>query len=186
MRILVAYATKYGATEAIAARIAEQLRLAGHDADLQPVETAGDLARYDVFVVGSAAYLGHWQRKATEFVQDNEGLLASRPTWLFSSGPLGTAPANAQGVDQRVAAEPHEIAELEEAIHPQDHRVFFGALDPSRLGVRDRAIRTLPAGRALLPEGDFRDWQDIEAWAQSIAHDLAAMPAATPTHTRSR
>jgi menaquinone-dependent protoporphyrinogen oxidase len=184
MRILVAYATKYGATEAIAARIAEQLRLAGHDADIQSVETVGDIARYDVFVIGSAAYLGHWQQKATEFVHGNQSLLASRPTWLFSSGPLGPEPTNAQGVDQRVAAEPKEIPELEEAIHPRDHRVFFGALDPGRLGVRDRAIRTLPAGRALLPEGDFRDWQDIETWAQSIAHDLAAMPAATQANTR--
>jgi menaquinone-dependent protoporphyrinogen oxidase len=176
MKILVAYATVYGSTEAIAARIAEQLRLAGHDADARPVSEAGDLAGYDVFVVGSAAYLGHWQKRATEFVRDNRDLLASRPTWLFSSGPLGTEPTNAQGVDQRVASEPTEIPELEEAIHPRDHRVFFGALDPGKLSVRDRAIRTLPAGRALLPEGDFRNWQDIESWAQSIAHDLAPLP----------
>jgi menaquinone-dependent protoporphyrinogen oxidase len=186
MKILVAYATKYGATEAIAARIAEQLRQAGHDANLESVEVAADLAGYDVFVIGSAAYLGHWQQKATGFVRANEGLLASRPTWLFSSGPLGTEPTNAQGVDQRVAAEPKEIPEIEEAIHPRDHRVFYGALDPGKLGVRDRAIRTLPAGRALLPEGDFRDWQDIESWAQSIAHDLAKMPAATRADAPSR
>jgi len=25
----------------------------------------------------------------------------------------------------------------------------------------------------MLPEGDFRDWAEIEAWANGIAHDPA-------------
>jgi menaquinone-dependent protoporphyrinogen oxidase len=32
----------------------------------------------------------------------------------------------------------------------------------------------LPAARAALPEGDFRDWKDIEAWTSSIAQALEA------------
>jgi hypothetical protein len=31
----------------------------------------------------------------------------------------------------------------------------------------------------LLPEGDFRDWVDIEAWAGGIADELAPKTAAT-------
>ena len=38
-------------------------------------------------------------------------------------------------------------------------------LDPTKLGFSERAIRKLPAARALLPEGDFRDWTEIDAWA---------------------
>jgi menaquinone-dependent protoporphyrinogen oxidase len=185
MRILVAYATKHGATRGIAARIAERLRGAGLDAQAQPVKAAGHLSRYDAFVIGSAAYLGHWLKEAVEFVLDNRAALSGRPVWLFSSGPLGTEQTDAQGRDQRSAAEPKEIAELRDAIHPRDHHVFFGALDPATLGFRDRAIRTLPAGRAILPEGDFRDWREIDAWAEAIAGELtptAGVPAAaTPT-----
>jgi menaquinone-dependent protoporphyrinogen oxidase len=179
MRILVAYASMHGATQGIAERIAERMSAAGVDATAQPVSAAGDLAGYDAFVIGSAAYIGHWQKEATEFVRRNQAVLAVRPTWLFSSGPLGTEPTDAQGRDQGAAAEPNEIAELREAIHPRDHRVFFGALNPRKLGFRNRAIRTLPAGRALLPEGDFRDWADIEAWASDIAHALAPRAAVT-------
>ncbi|MDP1803810.1 MAG: hypothetical protein Q8K72_01455, partial [Acidimicrobiales bacterium] len=62
---------------------------------------------------------------------------------------------------------------------------FFGALDPGKLGFRDRAMRTLPAGRALFPEGDFRDWPDIDAWAAGIAVELTAEPAGRPTRTSS-
>jgi Flavodoxin len=177
MKILVTYASKHGATVGIAERIAEQLRVAGLDVKAQPMEAAGDLEGYEAFVIGSAAYIGRWLKEAREFVLRNRTLLATRPVWLFSSGPLGTEATDAQGRDQRVAAEPKEIPELRESLHPRDHRVFFGALDPTKLGFRDRAIRILPAGRALLPEGDFRDWSDIDVWAEGIAHELALVPA---------
>jgi menaquinone-dependent protoporphyrinogen oxidase len=174
--ILVTYASKRGATKEIAERIAETLTAAGQQAEAKPVRATGDLSAYDAFVVGSAAYFGRWLREAASFVQKNRAVLASRPVWLFSSGPLGTEATDADGQDLRAAAEPKEIAEFREAIQPRDHRVFFGALDPGRLGLRDRLIRALPAGRALLPEGDFRDWAEVKAWAAGIARELAELP----------
>jgi hypothetical protein len=30
----------------------------------------------------------------------------------------------------------------------------------------------MPAARAAPPEGDFRDWDDIGSWAESIAREL--------------
>ena len=173
MRILVAYATQHGATEGIAERIADQLTLAGHATEVRPAAEAGDLADFDAYVIGSAAYIGRWLKDASELVRDNAGLLATRPTWLFSSGPLGTEPTDAQGRDQHESAVPKEFAEFGLLIHPHKTHVFFGALDPAKLGLRDRAIRSLPAGRAMLPQGDFRDWREIDAWAAGIAHDLA-------------
>ena len=177
MSVLVAYASKHGATRGIAERIADRLRAAGQEAKARPVEAASDLAGYDAFVIGSAAYMGRWRKDAVELVRRNRDLLASRPVWLFSSGPLGKEALDAQGRDKRESAVPTEIAEFREAIKPRDHRVFFGALSPTKLGFGERLIRMLPAGRALLPEGDFRDWQDIDGWAESIVQELAQAPA---------
>ena len=67
---------------------------------------------------------------------------------------------------------PKEISGLEQAVQAQGHRVFFGALDPDTLGFAERAVRKLPAARAGLPEGDFRDWDEIDAWAAEIALKL--------------
>jgi len=173
MQVLVAYASKHGATQEIAERVAQTMTAAGQQAQVRAVTAVGDLTGYDAFVVGSAVYMGLWQKEATEFVRRNRAVLAGRPVWLFSSGPLGTEPVDAQGRDLTVAAEPSELAEFTAAIHPRGHRVFFGVLDPGRLGLGERAIRKLPAGRALLPEGDFRDWAQIEAWARGIAGDPA-------------
>lgn len=177
MKFLVAYASKHGATQAIAERIAARLEATGHTAEAQTVDAAGDPAGYDAVVIGSAAYFGHWQKEATAFVRRHQSILVGMPVWLFSSGPLGTEATDAEGHDLREAAEPKEVAEFRETITPRDHRVFFGALDPETLGFRDRLIRAMPAGRNLLPEGDFRDWPEIEAWAEGIARAAPPAPA---------
>jgi menaquinone-dependent protoporphyrinogen oxidase len=148
MSVLVVYASKHGATRGIAGRIAASLRTAGCKADVRPVKDAGDLAAYDAFVIGSAAYELHWRKEATEFVRRNTKVLAARPVWLFSSGPLGTEPADAKGRDLRTVTVPKEIPEFTEALHPRGHHVFFGALDLRKLTFAERSLRKLPAVRA--------------------------------------
>ena len=177
MSILVAYASKHGATGQIAERIAENLREAGHDADALQVQEAGDLSDYDGFVLGSASYLGHWLKDARAFVHSNRDLLATRPVWLFSSGPLGTEARGAQGGDMRRSAEPEELPEMQESIHPREHHVFFGVLDPGKLSFSERSLRRLPSAHAILPEGDFRDWDEIQDWAYRIAMAMTKLAA---------
>ena len=180
MSILVAYATRHGATRGIAERITERLRAAGLDAEARPATEVRDAARYDAFVVGAAAYMFHWLEDATTFVQRNRALLAERPTWVFSSGPVGTEAVDKEGRDVLVASEPKEFAEFRDAIHPHDEKVFFGAIDPASkpIGLAERVMSLMPAAKAALPQGDFRDWPAIDAWADAIAHELAG--AAVP------
>ncbi len=170
IQVVVAYATKYGATSEIAAKIGQVLQQAGFRTDVLPTYRVGELTPYKAVVLGSAVYMGHWLDEAMEFARRNRPILADRPVWLFSSGPLELGPGISSANDPKL--EPKEIAELQEAIHPRDHRIFFGALDPSKLGLKHRAIRALPAARAILPEGDFRDWDAIAFWAAGIADVL--------------
>jgi menaquinone-dependent protoporphyrinogen oxidase len=174
MKVLVAYATRHGATAGIAERIADTLRTAGLRVDLREVTAVEDPHAYDAFVIGSAAYMNHWIRDASEFVRRNRQLLVRKPVWLFSSGPIGTETVNAEGVDQRAAAIPKELPELLDAVRARDVRVFFGALERGRkpIGLAERLADMLPVARDNMPYGDFRDWPEIEAWAASIAHDL--------------
>ncbi len=112
-------------------------------------------------MTSSAIYYGSWLKVATEWVHRNQVTLAARPVWLFSSGPLGTEVKDAE-------PQPKELAEFQQAIGPRDQRLFFGALDHHKLSFAERMM--VKAVRA--PEGDFRDWEAIEAWAASIARDL--------------
>jgi menaquinone-dependent protoporphyrinogen oxidase len=175
--VLVAYASRHGFTQGIADRLAAALRASGRTVDERPVASVRDLAGYDAFVIGSAAYMGQWLRPATEFVERNRQALASRPLWLFSSGPLGTETTDAKGRDLLKVTEPRQFAEFRGALNPRDLRVFFGGLDASRLTLPMRLARSAPAAQKAMPEGDFRDWPAIDAWGQEIARALSETPA---------
>jgi menaquinone-dependent protoporphyrinogen oxidase len=180
MSVLVAYATRHGATQGIAERIASRLRQDGVEADALPAADVRDVSGYDAFVVGSAAYMFHWLGDATRFVKRNSATLAARPVWLFSSGPIGTDTVDAKGHDVLVASEPREFAGFRGTLHPRGERVFFGAFDPAAppIGFAERLTRHLPAAaQNAMPSGDFRDWAAIDAWADGIAADLAPTSA---------
>ena len=112
-----------------------------------------------------------WPKEAAEFAVRNRAFLASRPVWLFSSGPLGTETKHAEGPELWEATVPKEIAELREAIKPRDRRVFSVALGRKRLGFAHSVVRKMPAAHEALPEGDFCDWNE-EARTSDIAQAL--------------
>ena len=174
MTTLVGFSSKYGATEGIAERIARKLREAGQDAVARPVASVDQVDEYDAFVIGSSAYMGSWRKEATHFVRRHEDVIKAHPVWLFSSGPLGTAGKDALGRDLRKESEPKQFEEFGQSLQPRGMQVFFGALDASVLGRRDKLVRRIPSGLELLPEGDFRDWPAIDEWAAEIARELSA------------
>jgi menaquinone-dependent protoporphyrinogen oxidase len=176
MTLLVAYASKYGSTQRIAERIAEALNASGVDAVAQSVKTVTNLSGYDAFVIGSAVFIGSWMKEAVTFATQHNDVLASRPVWLFSSGPLGTPTTDAAGHDVREGAQPKQLPELREMLKARDHHVFFGASDHTHFNLRDRLVYAMPAARQLLLDGDFRDWSEVETWAKDIAHALPPAP----------
>jgi len=163
MTILIAAASKYGATEEIAAAIGRVLSERGLETDTPCLADVGDLAEYDAVVLGSAVYAGQWLEPARRFVDEHRDELADRPTWLFSSGPIGDPPRPSD--EKAVQIEP-----IAAATRARDHRVFAGKLDRSVLSFPERAL--VFAFRAA--EGDYRDWDSIAVWAHEIADALSA------------
>lgn len=168
MKVLVAAASRYGATQEIAEAIGRVLTDHGLDVEVARAEGLDDVTRYDAVVLGSAVYMGNWLAPARRFVEEYGEELASRPTWLFSSGPLGS-PLRPQEND---AVHIDPIWAKTAAI---EHRIFGGKLDKRELSFSERAV--MHAVRA--PEGDFRDWDDISAWAASIAETLVTSDRAS-------
>jgi len=176
MRVLIAYASRYRATQGIAERIAATLRSHGLETAVKPANQADDPREYDAAVVGSAVYYFHWMKPAVSFVRRHASVLAKMPVWLFSSGPLGDKTHDAQGRDLLTTLEPKEIEEFRSTVGPRQHRVFFGVMDAAKLGFLHRLIYKMPANKdgALFPQGDFRNWAEIDAWANEIAAELKA------------
>ena len=164
-QVLVAYATKYGATAEIAERIGQALRQAGLRADVLPAARVADLTPYQAVVLGSAVYAGQWRKEAVKFLAANEKALAARPVWLFSSGPTGEGDPVQLTKGWRF---PEAQKPLAERIRPRDIALFHGAVDMSKLNLLERLL--LKAMKA--PVGDFRDWNAITSWATAIADAL--------------
>jgi len=164
-KILVAFASKYGATEEIAEVIGGVLREAGLVTEVVPVDQVGDLSQYKAVILGSAVYVGKWRKEAVKFLKDNEQLLSDRPVWLFSSGPSGEGDA----VDLLDGwTFPTALQSSIEIISPREIKVFHGSVNPEQLNFIEKSmIKTVKA-----PVGDFRDWDNIRSWAASIADVL--------------
>jgi menaquinone-dependent protoporphyrinogen oxidase len=167
MRVLITAATRHDATREIAEAIAAELVERGMDAETRPIDEVTDLAGYDAVVLGSAVYMGRWLKSAREFAERNVADLGAVPVWLFSSGPLGD-PGHLIP-----EGEPAVVAELTELTGALGHCVFAGRLDRAKLGVLERAtVRAVHA-----PEGDYRQWDAIRAFADEIAKQLGASSA---------
>jgi menaquinone-dependent protoporphyrinogen oxidase len=167
MKVLVTAASRHGATTEMAASIGAALQAAGLEVYvLHPAEVTA-MDGYDAAVIGSAVYVGHWLDPVRDLVEREKVALLQIPVWLFSSGPVGDPP--------KPAEESVDAAPLAELIGARQHVVFGGQVDRKRLGFGEKAI--MAAVRA--PEGDFRPWSEIEAWATEIAVALAWVPAGT-------
>jgi len=164
MTVLVAYASKHGSTEGIARAIADRLRELGRDVELRSVLDPAEVGRTEAVVLGSAVYAGSWMKEAVTFAERHAEALSQVPVWLFSSGPLGEDVTDEE-------EQPRQLAALRESLRPRDHRIFFGALDRDKLGFGERMI--VKAVKA--PDGDFRDWDRIHAWADEIAAELGSV-----------
>ena len=177
MSILVAYASKHGATRQLAERIGETLRAAGWD--------AGGAAGRGGRRPGGLRRLRDRERRLPRVLAQgghrlrarNRAVLANRPVWLFSSGPLGTATTDAQGRDLREAAARRSWPSSPMPSRRGTTACSSGPWTAPGSGSPSGLLRMLPAGRALLLEGDFRDWADVKTWARGIAQDLAPVPA---------
>ena len=164
-RVLVTYATKYGATAEIAEKIGQVLRQAGLPTDVLPADRAGDVRAYKAVVLGSAVYIGRWRKQAAAFLKANEQALAERPVWLFSSGPTGKGDPVELVQGWRL---PTKLQPIADRIRPRDIAVFHGSANVQKMSFLEKwMLKNVKA-----PAGDFRDWDAISAWATAIADAL--------------
>jgi menaquinone-dependent protoporphyrinogen oxidase len=161
--VLVTYASKHGATGEIAEAIAGELRNEGLNVDCRDAGEVHSLDGYDAVVLGSAVYMKRWRPEARRFLRRQADSLAERPLWIFSSGPFGESPDVAW-------SEPPGVVARAERLGVRGHVVFGGRLPATPSGFMERAlVRDTPSEYA-----DLRDWDEIDAWARSIASDLRA------------
>lgn len=164
MRVLVTYATKNGSTTGIAEAVGDELRKKGLQVDVVPAAEVRDLTPYDAVVLGSAIYMGRWQKDALRFGKRHGRELQARPVWLFGSGPLD------RSAEEQEIPPVEGAAELMARIGARGHATFGGRLTEEASGFI--ASSMVKNGKG----GDFRNMDRIRAWAGTIAAELQGRP----------
>jgi menaquinone-dependent protoporphyrinogen oxidase len=159
-QVLVAYASKMGATQEIAEAIGARLTEHGLRTTVLDAGNVDSVADYDAVVLGSAVYAARWRPEAVRFVRRHRTALSDRSTWLFESGWVGKRP-------ESVTATPGARRRASRLGAPAP-TVFGGRLDPAlATGLLDRSL-------AKRMPGDARDWDEIRTWADRVADELVA------------
>jgi menaquinone-dependent protoporphyrinogen oxidase len=148
--------------------VAATLRREGLKVCLEPAEEVRSLEPYEAVVFGSAVYMKRWRGDAKQFLKKHRKALRQIPFWVFSSGPVGD-PAQ----DNPDWLEPPKLVEKVGEMGGRDHAVFGGCLPAEPKGMMERAmVEGVPKEYR-----DRRDWDEIRAWAATIAHELAPIPS---------
>jgi menaquinone-dependent protoporphyrinogen oxidase len=163
-KVLVAYASKAGSTAEVAAAIGEVLNKSGADVTVEQIKNVKDLSAYQAVVVGSLIRMGSWVGEAKSFIEKNKDTLNKVPTAFFTV--CGTLKDDNEETRKEVAGYVTPILQI---IKPVENGLFAGKIDFSKMNFLDRMIMEK---MIKSPQGDFRNWDVINAWAASLVPQM--------------
>lgn len=165
--VLVVYGTGTGCTEGVAGCLGKTIASSGHAVEVVSAKDAPDPSSYDAVLVGSGVRAGNWHAPVKEWVKSNAAALADKKV-AFYTVCLGLATDPSKDAEVRAYTDPLVAAT---GVTPVEIGVFAGWNEPRRFSFLERTILKLMKA----PEGDFRDWAAIEAWAGEVAPRLGLL-----------
>jgi menaquinone-dependent protoporphyrinogen oxidase len=159
-KILVSFASLCGSTAEIAQEVARVLSEKGDLVDLIQARDVSDLSAYKTVVLGSAIRMRKWIPEASEFVSRFQTELATKSTTFFTV--CLTLKDDTAENREKVKAYLNPVRAV---VQPGKEGFFAGRLNYPRLSfVEGMLMKSM----IKAPEGDFRNWDLIRAWAGEI------------------
>ena len=173
-KVLVAYDTEAGSTIEIADFIGNVLSENGDIVEIKNVSETVDLTSYDRIIIGSPIRYDKWMSNASKFVKNNQARLSKMPVAFFF-----TCAVLAQKNDKtarQVKGYSDKIYDIAPQVIPVSMGEIAGVLDYSKLSFGLTMIlklylfiiRIKDRDGEIGKEGDYRDWDAIRSWVESI------------------
>jgi len=158
-QILVTYTSRSGSTAEIAAAIGKELQNAGYTTDITDMKETASVDGYQAVVMGAPVYAGHIEKRLISFIDRNRQALGNVPLAAFVVGIAPVYP-KAGTADEVLDQVKKSLAPLE----PSAVTMFAGRLEYTNQSFLKRTMIHL----MKVPTGDFRDWDEISAWARRL------------------
>jgi menaquinone-dependent protoporphyrinogen oxidase len=152
MKVLIAYATVYGSTKEVAEKVGEVLKSKEMEVDVKSVTDISDVSGYDAAVIGAPVMKFSFLPPARKFVKKNKDALSKIPVAYFSIG-FKMIDDTPEGRDWMMK----KLKVVTKVVEPVDVGLFGGRYQKPEKGLK------MP-----FPEGDWRDWDKITAWAEGL------------------
>ena len=163
-KILVAYASKYGSTATVAEAIGQTFREEGAEVDVLPAKQVKNIAQYNAVVIGSGVYMGKWLKDSMRLIKQNKEVLNKMPVAYFEVCLAVREDTEAN----RKVAESYAIKAMA-LVKSVDLGIFAGVMDRKKVSFFHRLLLRF----IIVPNGDFRNWDAIKAWAKQVYPRLA-------------
>jgi menaquinone-dependent protoporphyrinogen oxidase len=135
------------------------------------VQEVSDLSNYSSVIVGSAIQNFEWLQPAQTFLHDNSTALSKIPVWAFSVGCPWTVPKRLQKSMDVDNEEQIVKKDIEKEVKLRQHTLFNGKFLKSHFNFGMRLFWSTMGGKY----GDFRNWEEIEKWANEVGDELHQM-----------
>lgn len=161
-KILVAYASWAGSTRNIAEGIGQALRDGTTQVDVLPARAVTDISPYRAVVLGTPVHAGKVHPEVLAFLGAHNEALGKVPVAYFVV--CLTMKDDTEANRRTTTAYLNPLYRKAPQVQPVGVGLFAGALHYREIPFLLRLI--LKAMKA--PEGDYRNWDVIRAWATSI------------------
>ncbi len=181
LRALVVYGTRWGGTVKVAEKIGDVLSNQGIPTRIVDAKNPPDIKQYDLVIVGSGISAGNWTKDAVCFLKNNAAELRKKKTALFvSCGAVEKEDQKERDADYDLLL---GAVARKYGLSPVSYGFFGGILDfKAKYTLFEGLIVTLSKNKLrrlgidTSKPYDFRDWNQIEAWAKTIATASIPIP----------
>jgi len=158
--ILIVYGTYAGSTAEVASAIKTTLGNLTCQVDLRPASAdVIDLNPYDLIIIGSAIHGGRPHETVSRFIALNGDSLSQKPIAVFTVCATITS-----SIEKRRTHALTYPATVAGSLQPVATAIFGGIA-----GSSGRFVNWLGKQIMGVTPGDYRDWEQIRAWATRLA-----------------
>lgn len=174
MKALIVYGTRYGTATEIAEEIGRVMESEGIEVDVEDARSLRnfDISPYELVVVGSGIKMGKWTKKSLKFLKENRKELSNKKVAIFvTCGAANEEKNRAEGQEKYL----DQVAEKQLLNEPVASGLFGSKYDPDAKHGLMYNLTMKAIKKDLEKQGidtsqpiDYRDWDEIHAWARGL------------------